>query len=401
MNDSSKSFTYIWSSISIGLLLAAFVYVNSSLSNHIIGEAAVISEGKVLSARFVEPMRQSQNADLVDSLQGFRNSDALSRVQAPEIMSVISASPSVSEGISLIDKSLDRLKDLNPSAAKVHFESLVSRLEASHADHKRIIDYANMSLLLACVLIFGLLLWRIAKLNQAVQLAGEYLELNEQASYYSENDELETQIEDYSIDGQEGPSKENRSEKKQAIVTLLSLEQELQGVLNDEVERTGHLATLHGASLDEELLPSDHAVIARTIFESLVRNSVIHGGQSPRDRENSRKDKTLNVFIGIEESETEYTLTVADDGEGIEGKKVRDHALAQNLISPEVANGLTQESAARLVFLPGYSSTQPQGNHLSLEQVRALIKEQKGSIGMQNKVGDLCKFIIRLPKLAA
>ena len=401
MNDSSKSFTYIWSSISIGLLLAAFVYVNSSLNKHIVGEAAVISEGKALSARFVEPMRQSQNADLVAALQGFRNSDALSRVQAPEVMSVISASPPVSEGILLIDKSLDQLKALNPSAAKVAFASLVSQLEASHADHKRIIDYANVSLLLACLLIFGLLLLRIAKLNEALQLAGEYLELSEQANYYSENDELEPEIEDCSMKDEQGSSKENSLGEKQAIVKLLSLEQELQGVLNDEVERTGHLATLHGASLDEELLPSDHAIIAKTIFESLVRNSVIHGGRSPRDREKSRKDKTLNVFIGIEESETEYTLTVADDGEGIQGKKARDHALAQNLISPEVASGLTQESAARLVFLPGYSSTQPQGNHLSLEQVRALIKEQKGSIGMQNKVGDLCKFIIRLPKLAA
>jgi len=397
MNDYSKSsFTYIWSSISLLLLILAAVYINGPLNNHQIAEAGIVSEVNGLSKRFVDPMRRSQNIDLVATLERFRNSDSLSIMQAPEIINLVSASPPVIQGIKLVDESINQLKEYQPAAAKITFDSLVNQVSQTHDDHRKVIFYANIFLLLGLLLVFALLLRRIAVLDEAVQVASEYLELGEEASHLSDYDDLEEETEDYSESSTVESALADSTENK-----LLSFEQELQGVLSLEVERTGHLATLHGSSIDEESLPDDKLIVIKTIFESLIRNAVKHGGRTPREREHARKDKTLNVFIGIEESETEFTITVADDGEGIQGDKVKDHALENNLITSEVAEGLNQDTAARLVFLPGFSSAKAEGNSLNLERLRALIKEHKGSIGMQNKVGDLCKFIIRLPKQAA
>ena len=407
MNDYSKSFTFTWASISLLLLLLGAFYVNGPLSAHKTAEAAVVSEVKGLSERFVDPMRRSQNIDLVETLERFRSSDALSKMQAPELVSLISESPSVSSGIGIVDESINHLKEYQPSAAGAKFESLLSQVTKTHADHKKIILYANIALILGLLLVFGLLLRRIAILAEAVQVASEYLVLGEEASHLSEYD-LEEETEEYSENSTLESSESSESSAVTGAVAgavaaapaakLLTLEEEMQGVLSLEVERTGHLATLHGSSLDDEMLPNDKVDVIKTIFESLIRNAVKHGGRSPREREQARKDKTLNVFIGLDESETEYTLTVADDGEGIHGGKARDHALEQKLIAPDVAKGLTQDTAARLVFLPGFSTNKVEGNSLNLERLRALIKEHNGSIGMQNKVGDLCKFIVRLPK---
>ena len=396
MSEYSKSYTYIWSSISLLLLLLGAVYVNGTLNNFELAEARTISEIKSLSERFVDPMRRSQNVALVAALERFRSSDALSEMQAPEVVSLIKKSPSVASGMEIVNEAISQLQEYEPRAAKVTFGSLLSQVEETHAGHKNIVLYANILLGLGLLLVFALLLRRIAILDESVQVAGEYLMLSEEASHLSEVDDLEEETEEYSEQSTIDPSPAQTSEKK-----LLSLEQELQGVLNLEVEQTGHLATLHGTSIDEESLPADKMVIIKTIYESLIRNAIKHGGRSPREREQVRKDKTLNVFIGFDESDTEYTLTVADDGEGIDGEKARDHALEHDLVSPQAAKGLNQDTAARLVFVPGFSSAKDDGTHLNLERLRALIKEHNGSIGMQNKVGDLCKFIIRLPKLPA
>ena len=428
MNPYSKIATYICSAIGIVLLLVSAIYVNINLSNHLLAEADVVSEARALSKRFVVPMRRLQNKDLIESLESFRGGDSLSKLQAPEVMSLISAAPSLNKSLSSIDETLDQLKKFRPIAAKVSFGSLRSQIEAAHANHKNIVLYANLGIVLGFLLIIGLLLHRISALIENLRVANAYLDLNGRASYFSENQELEDEIEDYSYDDDEltvsanddtvelkqAPvvqnhskqivSVQNDSKTVKPVVELQSLEQQLQKALNEEVERTGHLATLHGATLDEEVLSTDSVVIMKPILESLVRNAVVHGGRSPRVREKSLKSKILNVFIDFEESDTEYTLTVADDGEGVEGEAARDHALANKLITPEIAKDLTTESAARLIFLPGYSRdrSKPESgsNNLKLDSVRELIKQHNGTIGMHNKVGDLCKFIIRIPKEA-
>jgi len=380
-------------------LLSVAVYVNTSLHSLVLREANIVSSVKALSERFVDPIHHTQNSSLIKSIEAFRSIGYVSSMQAPAAISWFSESININQANSHIDESLSQLKNFRPRAGKAAIESLYSELNASHMNHRQIILYLNILVGLGFITVFAFLLRRLSELTDAVHLANEYMELSEQTSYFSEHDHLEEEngFEEYVVDDNDQEDQQNQPDELPETQTL-GLEQHLQAVLSEEIERTGHLATLHDSAISDELLPAEYLPTIKTIFESLVRNAVQHGGRRPQERELVRKDKTMSVFIGLEETRGEYTLTVADDGEGISGSNTRKHALIRKLISPEVANALSDDKAARLIFLPGFSPNESQENNLSLEQLRTLIRDLNGSIGMQNKEGDLCKFIIRLPK---
>lgn len=139
-----------------------------------------------------------------------------------------------------------------------------------------------------------------------------------------------------------------------------------------------------------------------TCFTHLVRNAIDHGIESPEEREKSGKASTGKLQIEIVEQARRLEIKVKDDGRGLDIEKIKEKALQKSLISPITAHALPQEEIMRLIFEPGFSTSQVvsgiSGRGVGMDAVLAKVKSLGGDIEIDSKKGAGCEFLITVPK---
>ncbi len=130
-----------------------------------------------------------------------------------------------------------------------------------------------------------------------------------------------------------------------------------------------------------------------------VRNSVDHGIESPEERKKLGKDETGTVLLKAANEGNMIIIDVVDDGSGIDTEKVRQKAIEKGLIHPNKV--LTEQEAANLIFLPGFSTsdkiTNVSGRGVGLDVVKTMIDKLNGTVTVTSEPGKGSKFSIRLP----
>lgn len=183
---------------------------------------------------------------------------------------------------------------------------------------------------------------------------------------------------------------------------LSSFEDYLQSVLAEEVKFSGHRASLTCKGFDQDHIPSAIRETAELIAEQLVRNSIEHGGRPAEMRLLAGKTDYLSVRVTIEENETDWLLSVWDNGEGLDGIAILKRAVSLKLIGQAVATSLAPEQRIKLIFLPGFTSREATvsvaENHKSLSQLRELSKRFNAVMSVQNRFGDYCQLSVRFTK---
>jgi two-component system chemotaxis sensor kinase CheA len=133
----------------------------------------------------------------------------------------------------------------------------------------------------------------------------------------------------------------------------------------------------------------------------LVRNSVDHGIESPKDRIAAGKPERGTITITARHEQGRVILTVEDDGGGIDGSKLKASAIQKGLISPEEAAALTEEQSIYLMFMAGLSTAQKitdiSGRGVGLDIVNTNIQRVNGSIDVETQLGFGTQFQITLP----
>ncbi len=103
----------------------------------------------------------------------------------------------------------------------------------------------------------------------------------------------------------------------------------------------------------------------------LVRNALDHG---------IAKQGVVTVKAGRERDLV--TLEVADDGQGIDPRKIRDKALERGLISDQQLNSLSDYDALQLICLPGFSTaakiTETSGRGVGMDVVKTAVEKMGG-----------------------
>ena len=145
----------------------------------------------------------------------------------------------------------------------------------------------------------------------------------------------------------------------------------------------------------------DRQVLERMLpsFEHMLRNSVVHGIESPDERSRRGKPATGSIQVGLHREGSEMVITLQDDGRGIDVNAVRDKARAKGLITGERV--LTDEEALQLILEPGFSTatevTQHAGRGVGMDVVVTEIKKLGGALFTESRPGEGVKFTIRLP----
>lgn len=145
----------------------------------------------------------------------------------------------------------------------------------------------------------------------------------------------------------------------------------------------------------------DRQVLERMLppFEHLLRNAVVHGIESPDEREARGKPRQGEVELDLSRDGSEVHIEVADDGAGLDLDAIRRKAREQGLL--ELDADVTDQQAVELILRPGFSTagklTQTAGRGVGMDVVDNEVKLLGGSLRVETEAGKGTRFIIRLP----
>jgi chemotaxis protein histidine kinase CheA len=170
---------------------------------------------------------------------------------------------------------------------------------------------------------------------------------------------------------------------------------DLQGVLSQTVLAGKRAAQMLGKKVEFEISAADFEISNKRL--KLLSDILLHLVRNAVDHAISAEGK---IRIEFSEQEDELLLRVIDDGRGIDAEKVREKAIAKNLISAD--ENLTQEETLKLIFAHGFSTsekvTEISGRGVGLDVVEDAVKKAGGAICVESETGKGTVFEIRLPK---
>lgn len=156
------------------------------------------------------------------------------------------------------------------------------------------------------------------------------------------------------------------------------------------------------------LIEGEGTEIDRAVIEEikaplihLIRNAVDHGVEEPEERKRLGKPETAVVRLTALHGQGQILITLSDDGAGIDAERMRQAAVAKDVITPETAARLSDQEAIELIFAPGFSTakqtTEVSGRGVGMDIVRSKIEALSGSVEVTTRPGEGTTFMLRLP----
>ncbi|WP_049925975.1 chemotaxis protein CheA [Halopiger goleimassiliensis] len=231
-------------------------------------------------------------------------------------------------------------------------------------------------------LVEGLVTTRV-RLRHAVETDLDRAELEDEVD---ELDELVTELQGTVMDVR--------------LVPLDSVTSRLPRVVRD-------VARDQGKQVDLELSGTD-VEIDRTILDRLrdplihlIRNAVDHGIEAPEERAEAEKPETGQLEVRATRNRDLVTITVSDDGRGLDPDALRSEAVDADVLSEDEAAALSDEEAVDLVFHSGLSTadevTDVSGRGVGMDVVQRTVEALDGSISIDSEVGEGTTVTLTVP----
>lgn len=156
-----------------------------------------------------------------------------------------------------------------------------------------------------------------------------------------------------------------------------------------ELRTSGDEIELDRAIVEELAIPLMH----------MVRNSLDHGIEEPRERAARGKPEVASVYLKAHRLSGQVLVEVADDGRGLDREKIRAKAIARRMIP--VDKNLSEEETYNLIFEPGFSTAETvssvSGRGVGLDVVRRHVEGLRGRIEIRSSPGMGTSFLLKLP----
>ena len=134
-------------------------------------------------------------------------------------------------------------------------------------------------------------------------------------------------------------------------------------------------------------------------FEHLLRNAIAHGLERPEARVAAGKDEIGEISLEAVQRGNEVVLTVTDDGAGLNYKRIREKAVANGLLAPDIE--LPEAQLAQFIFVSGFSTAsevnQIAGRGVGMDVVKSEITSLGGRVEIASTPGRGTTFTITLP----
>jgi chemosensory pili system protein ChpA (sensor histidine kinase/response regulator) len=145
----------------------------------------------------------------------------------------------------------------------------------------------------------------------------------------------------------------------------------------------------------------DRSILERMTagLEHLVRNSVVHGIESPAQRLAAGKSAQGMISLAIKQQGNELEIVLSDDGAGLPLARIRDTAIAKGLLNQQALP--TVQQLTEFIFAPGFSTaetvTELAGRGVGMDVVRSDIVALGGRITLASSADKGARFTIRIP----
>ncbi|ELY60747.1 Hpt domain-containing protein [Natronolimnohabitans innermongolicus] len=133
----------------------------------------------------------------------------------------------------------------------------------------------------------------------------------------------------------------------------------------------------------------------------LVRNAVDHGIEPPEERAQTDKPADGSVEVRAERSRDRVTITVEDDGSGLDPDRLRSEAVAADVLTEDEAAALPDDEAYDLIFHPGLSTadevTDVSGRGVGMDVVKRTVDDLEGTVSIDSDPGEGTSVTMTLP----
>ncbi len=133
----------------------------------------------------------------------------------------------------------------------------------------------------------------------------------------------------------------------------------------------------------------------------LIRNAVDHGVEPPEEREAKGKDPQGEIRLSASHAGNHIIIEVEDDGAGLDPDALRKKAVDRDVLTETEAEDLTDKEAYRLIFRPGFTTTEEtskvSGRGVGMDVVKTNLSELNGTIDIDSTPGEGTRFQLKLP----
>jgi two-component system chemotaxis sensor kinase CheA len=133
----------------------------------------------------------------------------------------------------------------------------------------------------------------------------------------------------------------------------------------------------------------------------IVRNAVDHGIEPPAEREAIGKPVAGTLAINAYHRGNRVIVEIEDDGRGIDRNRLREVALARDLVSERELSEMSADQVLQTVFLPGMSTadrvTDLSGRGVGMDVVKTNVARLGGTVELQSEMGVSTKVMLTVP----
>jgi two-component system, chemotaxis family, sensor kinase CheA len=148
--------------------------------------------------------------------------------------------------------------------------------------------------------------------------------------------------------------------------------------------------------IDRQLLD-----MVRDPMVHIIRNAADHAIEMPADRIKAGKPPRGKVVVSAAQDGGFITLSIADDGRGLDLQRIRAKIVSSGLATDAEAARLTDQQAARYIFHPGFSTasavTNISGRGVGMDVVRTNIETVGGTVDVRTVAGLGTTIDIKVP----
>ncbi len=164
-----------------------------------------------------------------------------------------------------------------------------------------------------------------------------------------------------------------------------------------ELGKAAHLVIVgKSTEVDRDILEKLEAPL-----NHLLRNAVDHGIETPEERTAAGKPAESTIRIEAKHLAGMLSITVSDDGPGIDLDKLRETVVAKKLADRELADRLNESELLDFLFLPGFSTsekvTRLSGRGVGLDVVQSMVHQVGGMVRATTEQGSGTTFHLQLP----
>lgn len=169
-------------------------------------------------------------------------------------------------------------------------------------------------------------------------------------------------------------------------------------------KRSGKQVQLVTSGLKDFVLSEQLKKLVNDISVQCIRNSIVHGIETPRERLNAEKQSLGRIDLRLAKlNDGSLEMMIRDDGRGLDHKRIRQTAIKTGQWEEHTLDAWDHKKIMSLIFEPGFSTqltaSKDAGRGVGMDLIRESVKSIGGKIRIATKQGRSTQFVITVPSI--